>query len=236
MRGPQIFVRVAVCWQTGAFRISQMRHVVETGICAAVLLFRILPVRFTMPISIAPPRNCDPPMQLLLPLASIHEVRLSSGDAEARVQGRWRFAMAVISAALSLAWCVGASWFFAGDSAVHMLLGMGMICAVGAGSFVYVSLIVLTCAFFMCCCFFDLWTRSVQLANRPGLSSGHVHMGQEQVQTYAMALLLVALMCLFALTDIRRQQRERFRRQYMQERLRVEREERRTCKWRPKTD
>jgi len=55
-------------------------------------------------------------MQLLLPLASIHEVRLSSGDAEARVQGRWRFAMAVISAALSLAWCVGASWFFAGDS------------------------------------------------------------------------------------------------------------------------
>jgi len=175
-------------------------------------------------------------MQLLLPLASIHEVRLSSGDAEARVQGRWRFAMAVISAALSLAWCVGASWFFAGDSAVHMLLGMGMICAVGAGSFVYVSLIVLTCAFFMCCCFFDLWTRSVQLANRQGLSSGHVHMGQEQVQTYAMALLLVALMCLFALTDIRRQQRERFRRQYMQERLRVEREERRTCKWRPKTD
>jgi len=29
-------------------------------------------------------------------------------------------------------------------AAVHMLLGMGMICAVGAGSFVYVSLIGMT--------------------------------------------------------------------------------------------
>jgi len=44
------------------------------------------------------------------------------------------------------------------------------------------------------------------------------------VQSYTIAFFVVAATCIYAVVDVRRQERLRFRRLYMQERLRGERE------------
>mmetsp|Transcript_53409 Transcript_53409/g.141608 ORF Transcript_53409/g.141608 Transcript_53409/m.141608 type:complete len:108 (-) Transcript_53409:581-904(-) len=100
-----------------------------------------------------------------------------------------------------------------------------MVAAVGAGSFVYASVTGVLCLSLAASGVAELWGRL-----SGGRDEGDVApppMGIEQAQSYTMALLLVSTICTYAIADARRQDRERFRRHYLQERLRFEREARR---------
>jgi len=139
--------------------------------------------------------------------------------------------VSLLSGICSLVWCIGTSWFFAGDSAAHYLLGIAMVAAVGAGTFVYVTVTAIVCLALAISGSLEVWRRVlIPSESLDGSAASHAVWTAEQAQSYTIAFLVVAASCAYALADARRQQRERFRRQYMQERLRAEREAQRRAR------
>mmetsp|Transcript_53407 Transcript_53407/g.141589 ORF Transcript_53407/g.141589 Transcript_53407/m.141589 type:complete len:290 (-) Transcript_53407:581-1450(-) len=200
-----VIIRIVACWQSGSFG-SKTQDWVETSFGVGAALLRVLPL--LLPSDNHGPDDADgfspttPPQRRL-----------------------WRFVAAMSATVLSCAWCAGSPWFFARHSAVQVLLGIAMVAAVGAGSFVYASVTGVLCLSLAASGVAELWGRL-----SGGRDEGDVApppMGIEQAQSYTMALLLVSTICTYAIADARRQDRERFRRHYLQERLRFEREARR---------
>jgi len=217
-----VLSRILMCdHAVGGDEKWKLRRGIEASLCVGNLLARTIPL-------VIGPRVSTP--EEFLP------------DPSGRWRSRWRIPVALVPTALSLAWCVGAPWFFAGDSAVQMVMGVGMVGFVGAGAFVFVSLTGIFSGALVLSCIWELSSRTAP----PDASSQRNTMTEtartapppplsvEEVQAYSVAMLFVWFMVVYVLADSRRQQRERFRRKYMQERIGAEREERRIK--RTKTD
>mmetsp|Transcript_53423 Transcript_53423/g.141662 ORF Transcript_53423/g.141662 Transcript_53423/m.141662 type:complete len:122 (-) Transcript_53423:736-1101(-) len=114
---------------------------------------------------------------------------------------------------------------------MHILLGVVMVMSVGAASFVYISVTVVFALALVASSAVELWGRigpsCVANPANSCASSSPLSMSFDQVQSYVIVFFIVVSTVTYALVDTRRQQRERFRRLYMQDRLRAEREERR---------
>mmetsp|Transcript_37966 Transcript_37966/g.101063 ORF Transcript_37966/g.101063 Transcript_37966/m.101063 type:complete len:198 (-) Transcript_37966:557-1150(-) len=186
---------------SGRFGFQKKRHLLETSVCMLSLLLRVLPIVLPMPTLTA---------------------SLCSTASEIRTRNRWRFAAVIASATFALVWCLGTPWFFAGEPAAHYLLGIAMVATVGGATFIYVSATGIPCLVLALCGSLELWGRATLLPTDDSVAPET--WTSEQVQSYTIAFFVVAATCIYAVVDVRRQERLRFRRLYMQERLRGERE------------